>query len=79
MNGIRLVLYKYGNLEFMNNIIEIYFLLLFYWYKLLVNELKGGVKGIFSLFKIGNMFDRIVKYIMIVYYNFICVVRLFVF
>lgn len=41
MYGIRLVLYKYGNLEFMNNIIEIYFLLLFYWYKLLVNELKG--------------------------------------
>lgn len=52
MYGIRLVLYKYGNLEFMNNIIEIYFLLLFYWYKLLVNELKGVLRGFLVYLKL---------------------------
>lgn len=78
MYGIRPALHKHGNLEFMNNITETHPPLLPHWYKSSVNESKGGVKGTFSPPKTGNMFDRIVKHIMIVHHNLICAVRSFV-
>lgn len=46
--------------------------------QIISERVEGGVKGTFSPPKTGNMFDRIVKHIMIVHHNLICAVRSFV-
>lgn len=46
--------------------------------QIISERIEGGVKGTFSPPKTGNMFDRIVKHIMIVHHNLICAVRSFV-